>query len=45
MGLLMMPFIIHPFCSYKWFIEQSDKTLKAQVFAQPIDGVKIFDEF
>ena len=37
--------INYPFCSYRWFIEQSDKTLKEQVFAQPIDRVKIFDDF
>jgi len=37
--------ITYPFCSYKWFIEQGDKTLREQVFAQPIDHVKIFDVF
>jgi putative transposase len=35
----------YPFCSYKWFIEQSDGTLKKLVFAQPIDRVKIMDRF
>lgn len=35
----------YPFCSYKWFIEQGDEALKEQVFAQPIDHVKIFDDF
>jgi hypothetical protein len=35
----------YPFCSYKWFIEQGDEILKEQVFAQPIDRVKVMDEF
>ena len=35
----------YPFCSYRWFVEQSNETLKQQVFAQPIDRVKIFDDF
>lgn len=35
----------YPFCSYKWFIEQGDETLRQQVFAQPIDRVKILDDF
>ena len=35
----------YPFCSYKWFVERDDEALKQQVFAQPIDHVKIFDEF
>ena len=37
--------INYPFCSYRWFIEQGDEVLKQQVFAQPIDRVKIFDDF
>ena len=37
--------IDYPFSSYKWFIEQGDEALKQQVFAQPIDRVKIFDDF
>jgi putative transposase len=35
----------YPFCSYKWFVEQGDETLQKQVFAQPIDRVKIVDDF
>jgi len=35
----------YPFCSYKWFIEQGEEGLREQVFAQPIDRVKIFDDF
>jgi hypothetical protein len=35
----------YPFCSYKWFLEQSDEELKEKVFGQPIDRVKIFDDF
>ena len=35
----------YPFCSYKWFVDQGDKVLKDQVFAQPIDRVKVFDDF
>jgi putative transposase len=35
----------YSYCSYKWFIEQGDETLKQQVFEQPIDRVKIFDDF
>jgi len=35
----------YAFCSYKWFVEQGDVTLKEQVFAQPIDRVNIFDDF
>ena len=37
--------IDYPFCSYKWFIEQGDEILKQQVFSQPIDRVKVFDDF
>ena len=37
--------IDYPFCSFRWFVEQGDPTLKQQVFAQPIDRVKIFDDF
>jgi REP-associated tyrosine transposase len=37
--------IDYPFCSYKWFVEQSDEALKQQVFAQSIDQVKIIDDF
>ena len=37
--------INYPFCSYRWFIEQGDEALKQQVFAQPIDRVKISDNF
>jgi hypothetical protein len=35
----------YPFCSYKWFIELGDEELIEQVIAQPIDRVKIFDDF
>lgn len=35
----------YPFCSYKWFIEQSDEVFKQQVFVQPIDQLKIFEDF
>jgi len=37
--------IDYPFCSYSWFIEQGDETLKEQVFTQPIDRVKVIDNF
>jgi len=37
--------INYPFGSYRWFVEQGDEALKQQVFAQPIDRVKIFDDF
>ena len=35
----------YPYCSYKWFFEQSDNGLKEQVIAQPIDKVDVFDDF
>jgi hypothetical protein len=35
----------YPFCSYKWFIEQGNKELKQQVLAQPIDRLKLLDDF
>jgi putative transposase len=35
----------YPYCSYKWFIEQGDENLKQLVFDQPIDRVKIIDDF
>lgn len=35
----------YPFCSYRWFIEKGDHDLKEQVFNQPIDKVKIYDDF
>jgi putative transposase len=37
--------IDYPFCSYKWFVEQGDEALKHQVFAQPIDRIKVIDNF
>ncbi len=37
--------IDYPFCSYGWFIEQGDETLKRQVFAQPINRVNVIDNF
>jgi putative transposase len=37
--------IDYPYCSYKWFIEEGDETLKEQVFSQPIDRVNIVDDF
>ena len=35
----------YPFCSYKWFIEQSNDDFKEQVVNQPIDKVNVFDDF
>jgi REP-associated tyrosine transposase len=35
----------YPFCSYRWFVEQGNDHLKEQVFKQPIDALKIFDNF
>lgn len=35
----------YPFCSYKWFLEKGGETLQEQVFSQPIDRVKILDDF
>jgi putative transposase len=35
----------YSFCSYKWFIEQGDKAMKDTVFSQPIDKIKVFDNF
>jgi putative transposase len=35
----------YPFCSYKWFLENGDDILKEQVFNQPIDSIKVFDDF
>lgn len=35
----------YPYCSYKWFVEQGGEVLKQEVFAQPIDHVKITDDF
>jgi putative transposase len=35
----------YPYCSNKWFIEQGDDVLKELVFAQPIDKIKVNDEF
>ena len=43
-GLAENP-IEYPFCSYKWFIEQSNSDLKEQVFSQPIDRIEVFDDF
>ncbi len=37
--------INYPFCSYRWFIEQSDNDLREQVINQPIDKVNVFDDF
>lgn len=37
--------INYPYCSYKWFFEQSDNDLKEQVSTQPIDKVDVFDDF
>lgn len=37
--------IDYPFCSYKWFVEQGDKALERKVLAQPIDRVKVIDDF
>jgi len=37
--------IDYPYCSYKWFIEQSDDDLTKQVVNQPIDKIKIIDDF
>ena len=35
----------YPFCSYKWFIEQGDEILTAQVISKSIDKVNVFDDF
>jgi putative transposase len=35
----------YPFCSYRWFRKQGSEELKKQVFNQPIDRIKIFDNF
>ncbi len=43
-GLVDDP-INYPFCSYKWFVEQGDEALKRQVFSQPIDRIKVIDNF
>ena len=37
--------INYPFCSYKWFVEQGDEALKHEVLAQPINRVKVMDDF
>lgn len=37
--------INYPFCSYRWFLEQGDETLKKQVFTQPFDRIEVFDDF
>jgi putative transposase len=37
--------IDYPYCSYRWFIERGDEVLKEQVFNQPIDKIKVFDDF
>lgn len=37
--------IDYQYCSFKWFVEQGNNELKQQVFGQPIDRVKIFDDF
>lgn len=37
--------INYPFCSYRWFVDQGHEVLQQQVFAQPIDRAKIFDDF
>ena len=37
--------IDYPFCSYKWFLENGDDNLKTQVFNQPIDKIKVEDDF
>jgi putative transposase len=35
----------YPYCSYGWFIENADGNLKDQVLNQPINKVKVFDDF
>jgi hypothetical protein len=35
----------YPYCSYKWFNENSDTGLKELVFNQPIDRVNVIDDF
>jgi putative transposase len=35
----------YPYCSYKWFLEQSDEVLKKQVLDQPTDRVNVIDDF
>lgn len=35
----------YPFCSYRWFVERADANFRGQVFAQPIDRVRVRDNF
>jgi len=35
----------YPYCSHRWFMEHSDDGLKKHVFDQPIDRLKIRDDF
>lgn len=35
----------YPFCSYRWFMERGSEELKKKVLDQPIDRIKVFDNF
>ncbi|MDO8752376.1 MAG: transposase [Anaerolineales bacterium] len=35
----------YPYCSYRWFMENGDESLREHVFNQPIDKVNIVDDF
>ncbi len=35
----------YPFCSYRWFLEQGDSGFQDKVFNQPIDQIKVVDDF
>jgi len=35
----------YPFCSYRWFLEKTDKPFQNTVMNQPIDRVNVFDDF
>ena len=37
--------IDYHYCSYRWFVEQGDAVLKERVINQPIDRLKIHDDF
>lgn len=35
----------YSYCSYRWFVEQSDASFKEQVLNQPIDRLSLIDNF
>lgn len=37
--------IDYQFCGYRWFLENGDNELKEQVLNQPIDKIKVEDDF